>query len=92
MKNEIGACSTYVGEEGFDRILMGRPEGRRPLARPRRRWKDNIKMDLQEVGWRGMGWIDLAQDRDGGVGSCECGNEPSGYIKFGKFLDYLRTC
>jgi hypothetical protein len=46
------------------RVLMGRPEGRRPLGRPRRRWEDNIKMDLQEVGWGGMDWIDTAQDRD----------------------------
>jgi hypothetical protein len=44
-------------------ILVGRPEGRRPLGRPRRRWEDNIKIDLQEVGW-GMVWIELAQDRD----------------------------
>jgi hypothetical protein len=49
---------------GAYRILVGRPEGRRPLGRPRRRWKDNIKMDLQEVGWGGMDWIDMAQDRD----------------------------
>jgi hypothetical protein len=48
---------------GADRILVGRPEGSRPLGRPRRRWEDNIKMDLQEVGW-GMDWIDMAQDRD----------------------------
>jgi hypothetical protein len=41
-----------------------RPEGRRPLGRPRRRWEDNIKMDLQEVGWGGMDLIDMAQDRD----------------------------
>jgi hypothetical protein len=44
--------------------LVGKPEGKRPLGRPRRRWVDNIKMDLREVGWDGMGWIDLAQDRD----------------------------
>jgi hypothetical protein len=44
-------------------ILVGRPEGRRPLGRPRRRWEDHIKMDLQEVGW-GMDWIELAEDRD----------------------------
>jgi len=52
--------------EGKDvyRILMGKPEGRRPLGRPRRRWEDNIKMDLQEVRCRGMDWIELAQDRD----------------------------
>jgi hypothetical protein len=46
------------------RILVGRPEGRRPLGRPRRRWEDNIKMDVQEVGWGGMDWIDMAEDRD----------------------------
>jgi hypothetical protein len=43
---------------------MGRPEGRRPLWRPRRRWEDNTKIDLQEVGWEGIDWIELAQDRD----------------------------
>ena len=43
---------------------MGKPKGRRPLGRPRRRWEDNIKMDLQEVDCRGMDWIELAQDRD----------------------------
>ena len=43
---------------------MGKPEGKRPLGRPRHRWEDNIKMDLQEVGGGSMGWIELAQDRD----------------------------
>jgi hypothetical protein len=52
-----------MGKRGTNRILVGRPEGRRPLARNRRRWEDNIKMDLQEVGW-GMNWIELTQDRD----------------------------
>jgi hypothetical protein len=46
------------------RILVGKPEGKRPLGRLRRRWVDNIKMDLGEVGWDGVDWIDLAQDRD----------------------------
>jgi hypothetical protein len=46
------------------RILLGKPEGKRPLGRPRRRWVDNIKIDLREIGWDGMDWIDLAQDRD----------------------------
>jgi len=46
------------------RVLVGKPEGKRPLGRPRRRWEDNIKMDLQEVGREGMDWIELAQDRD----------------------------
>jgi hypothetical protein len=53
-----------VEERGAYRILVGRPEGRRPLERPRRRWEDNIKTDLREVGWGGMNWIELAQDRD----------------------------
>ena len=44
---------------------MGKPEGKKPLGRPRRRWEDNIMMDVQEVGWGRMDWIDLAQDRDG---------------------------
>jgi hypothetical protein len=46
------------------RILVGKPEGKRPMGRPRRRWMDNIKMDLTETGWDGMDWIDLPQDRD----------------------------
>jgi hypothetical protein len=54
-----------IGERrGAYRALVGKPEGRRPLGRPRRRWEDTIKMDLREVGWGGVGWIDLAQDRD----------------------------
>jgi hypothetical protein len=43
---------------------VGKPEGNRPLGRPRRRWVDNIKVDLREIGWDGMDWIDLAQDRN----------------------------
>ena len=46
------------------RVLVGKPEGKKPLGKPRRRWEDNIKMDLQEVGRGGMAWIELAQDRE----------------------------
>ena len=54
-----------MGEEmGVYRVLVGKPEGRRPLGRPRRRWVDNVRMDLQEVGCVYMDWIGLAQDRD----------------------------
>jgi hypothetical protein len=62
------------------RMLVGKPEGKRPLGRQRRRWLDNIKMDLREIGWGGMDWIDLAQDRlvDGSYEHC---NEPSASIK-----------
>ena len=59
-----GACSVY-GERGcLYRILVGKPEGKRSLGRPRHRWEDNIKMDFQEVGCGGMDWIELAQDRN----------------------------
>jgi hypothetical protein len=53
--------------EGRDvhRVLVGKPEGKRPLGRPRRRWEDNIKMDLQEVGGNCGDWMELARDRDG---------------------------
>ena len=54
-----------MGEDrGVHRVLMGKPEGKRPLGRPRRRWEDNIKMDLQEVGGGRGDWMELAQDRD----------------------------
>ena len=51
-------------ERGEYRILLGKPEGKRPLRRPSRRWVDNIRMDLQEMGYGYMDWIGLAQDRD----------------------------
>ena len=55
-----------MGEErGAYRVLVGKPEGRKPLGKPRRRWVDNIRMDLQEVGCGYVEWIGLAQDRDG---------------------------
>jgi hypothetical protein len=54
-----------MGERGGSyRILVGRPEGMRALGRPRHRWEDNSKMDLQEAGWGSMDWIELAHDRD----------------------------
>ena len=49
---------------GVYRVLVGKPEGKRPLGRSRRRWEDNIKMDLQEVGWCCGDWMELAEDRD----------------------------
>jgi hypothetical protein len=59
-----GACSTDEEERGVYRVLLRKPEGKRPLVRPRRRWEDNIMMYLQEVGCGGMDWIELAQDRN----------------------------
>jgi hypothetical protein len=53
-----------MGEgRGFYRVLVGRPEGKRPLGRPRHRWEDNIKLNLREIGIDGVNWIQLAQDR-----------------------------
>jgi hypothetical protein len=61
-----GECSAYGEGRGIYtyRVLVGKPEGKRPLGRPRRRWEDNIMMDLQEVGCGGMDWIGLDQDTD----------------------------
>ena len=59
-----GACGTYGEGTGVHRVLVGKPEGKRPLVRPRRRWEDNIKMDLQEMGGGGGDWMEMAQDRD----------------------------
>ena len=57
-------CARMGEERGVYRVLVGKSEGKRPLGRPRRRWEDNIRMDLQEVGCGYMGWIGLTQDRD----------------------------
>ena len=63
--NEWAWHVTRMGEgRGVYRVLGGKPEGKRPLGRPRRRWEDNNRMDLQEVGYAVMDWIELAQDRD----------------------------
>jgi hypothetical protein len=58
------ACSKHEGKRNACRILAGKPEGKILQRRPRSKWEDNIKMDLREIGWCGMGWIDLAYDRD----------------------------
>jgi hypothetical protein len=68
------------------RIMVGKPEGKTPLGRPRRRWVDNIKMDLREVGWDGRDWIDLSQDRDRWRAR-ERGDEPPGSIKCWEVLE-----
>jgi hypothetical protein len=81
------ACSVCGGRRG-DRywVLVGRPEGRRPLGRPRCRWEGNIKMDLQEVGyggWIGSSWLRIV--------TCVCVNEPSDSIKCEEFIDSLKN-
>ena len=69
------------------RVLVGKPEGRRRLGRLRCRWVDNIRMDLQEVGCGYMDWIGLDPGYRQLADACECGNEPSGSVKCGEFLD-----
>jgi hypothetical protein len=58
------ARSTNRKNRNTYRILVGNPEGKRPLGRPKRKWADNNTMDVSEIGWDGTDWIDLAQDRD----------------------------
>jgi hypothetical protein len=58
------ACSEHGEKKNPYRILVGKPERKRPLGTPRRRWEDNIRMDFREIGWSGVDWIDLFQDRD----------------------------
>jgi len=70
----------YGAEKDVYRVLLGKPEGQRPHGRPRHRWEDNIKMDLQEVGCGDLDWFELA-------GTCKRGNEPSASIKCREFLD-----
>jgi hypothetical protein len=76
-----------MGERsGVYRVLVGKPEGKRPLGRPRPRWEDNIKMDLQERYvelWTGWSWLRMGR----GGRYFKCFNEPSGFIKCGEFLD-----
>ena len=61
---EAWHVARMVERRGAFRILVGKPEGKRPFGRRRRRWEDNIKLDLQEVGFGGVNWIEMAQDRD----------------------------
>jgi len=59
-----GTCSTHGGMRNIYNIFVGKPEGMRLLGRSRRRWEDNIRMDLREIGWKGVDGIHLALDRD----------------------------
>jgi hypothetical protein len=73
------------------RTLVQKPEGNRPLARPRHRWEDKINMDLKETGLGGMNWIDLAQDMGPDEGPCEHDYEPSSSIKRCEVLEQLHN-
>jgi hypothetical protein len=71
------------------RILVGKPEGQRPLGRPKRRWVDDILMDLRERGWDAVDWIDMAHCRDQWRALCEHGIELSGSMKCWEDLEWL---
>jgi hypothetical protein len=63
-----GKCSTHGRDEKWYKILVGKPEGKRPLRIHKRRWEDNIRMDHREIRWKGVDWMHLAQDRvSGGI-------------------------
>ena len=68
IKSRTIRCAGHVARmeegRGVHKVLMGKPEGKRPLGRPRHRWEDSIKMDLQKVGCAGLDWMELVQDRD----------------------------
>jgi hypothetical protein len=85
IKSRRMRCAGHVARMGERknayRIFMGKPEGKRPMGRPRRKWVDNIKMDLCQMGCDGVGWIDVAQDGDQWRTLCEHGIEPAGSIK-----------
>jgi hypothetical protein len=80
-----GPCSTNGEKRNAYRLLVGKPEGKRPLGRPRRRSVNNIRMDLAEVGWGDVDWIGLAQNRKS---SCEFGIEPSGSTKCWETIEW----
>jgi hypothetical protein len=69
------------------RFFVGKPARKRPLARTRHRWEDNIKMDIRTIGWGGLDWSDLVQDERPVEGTCELGNEPLASIKCWEILD-----
>ena len=85
--NEMGGvCGTYGAAEKCIQGLEGEPEGKRPYARPRCKWEDNIKIDLKDsVGREMTDWFGSQQGQTGA--SCELGNETSGFTNFGEFLD-----
>jgi hypothetical protein len=58
-----GTCGKHERGEKIYRVLVRKPEGKKPLGRPRRRWEDGIRMDLRDIGWGSVEWIQLAQDR-----------------------------
>jgi hypothetical protein len=86
-----GTCSIHGDRIGADRVLVEIPKIKRGLGSPRRKWEDNINVDLQDVGWEGKNWIELAQDKDRRQALVECVNELPSSINCGEFLDWLKN-
>jgi len=82
-----GHVALMEERRGVHRVLVGKPQGKRPLGRHKRRWEYNIKMDLQVVGRGGHGLDRYGSELGRVAGSYECSNEPSGSINRGEFLD-----
>ena len=82
-----GACARMGEGRGVHRVLVWKPERKRPMGRPRRRWMDNIKTDLQELGGGFRGVDGVCSGQGEVAGTCEYSNELSGSIKCGEFLD-----
>jgi hypothetical protein len=72
----------HAWERKVYKVFVGKPEGRRPLGRPRRRWEDGVRMDLREIGLGGVDWIRLVQDRDRWR-AVECGDKTFGFLRHG---------
>jgi hypothetical protein len=87
----VGHVARMGEKRNASSLFVGKPEGRMPLGRPRRRWLDNIGMDLVEVGWGDVDWIGLAQDRGRWRTLVNSGIEPSGSINAGKLLSVQTT-
>jgi hypothetical protein len=85
MKSRRMRWAGHVARMGENTNAYRNTEGKRPLGRPRRRWVDNIRMDLGEVGWGDVDWIGLAKDRNS---SCEFGFEPSGSMKCWETIEW----
>ena len=77
------------GRSAF-KILTGKPSGKKPLGSPRRRWEDNIRMDLEEIGIKVGNWVSSAQDRDYWRALVDCGSEPTGFISHGVYINRTR--
>jgi hypothetical protein len=88
----VGHVARMGERRGVYRVLAWKSERKRPLGRPRRRWEDNIKMNLQEVGCGGMDWMERAQDDDRWRALVTAVRNLSGSTKCGEFLDWLKTC